>query len=219
MYDLSKLHGMSSLVSSAMKTPYQLDLEVKDRKPDIVPKVGDKVKIKSREWYEKWKGSDWWISFSSTDCYFAKDMAKLCGNTFTVTSVEDTENGERWCLGSQHYYFVPEMFEEVYPQESSKEEKCAKAFESLKTSTRALENTLKATSAIPAINSVQGIGIATDWSKLVSDTAAVITLPNNFLSRECTQVDIEHLRSKWGLNKEPELQTIKKHRFIKLEKL
>ena len=31
------------------KSPYQLDLEVKDRKPGIVPKVGDEVKIKSRE--------------------------------------------------------------------------------------------------------------------------------------------------------------------------
>ena len=27
------------------KTPYQLDLEVKDRKPSIIPKVGDRVKI------------------------------------------------------------------------------------------------------------------------------------------------------------------------------
>lgn len=218
--------------ASPTKTPYQLDLEVKDRKPDIVPKAGDKVKIKSREWYEKWKGSDWWISFSSTGCCFTKDMAKLCGKTFTVRSVEDTENGERWLLDLQYYYFVPEMFEEVYPQESSKEEKCAKAFNSLTEATKELERALRTTprceslimpkadvSAIPAINAIQGIGISTDWGKVVLDAPAVITLPNEFSSRGCTQVDIEHLRSKWGLNKEPELQTIKKHRFIKLEKL
>ena len=162
MYDFSKLDGMYSLVSSAMKTPYQLDLEVKDRKPDIVPKVGDKVKIKSREWYEKWRGSAWWISFSSTDCWFAKDMANLCEKTFTVTSVEDTENGERWLLDFQHYFFVLEMFEEVYPQDSSKEVECAKASESLVINASTLEESLVASSAIPAINPVQGSGIATD---------------------------------------------------------
>lgn len=53
---------------SPTKTPYQLDLEVKDRKPDIVPKVGDKVKIKSREWYEKWKNAFGRVRFSGTEC-------------------------------------------------------------------------------------------------------------------------------------------------------
>ena len=230
--EMLKAHHVLTAIATAKKTPYQLDLEVKDRKPDIVPKVGDKVKIKSREWYEKWKGSEWWVSFSSTDCCFVKDMEKLCGKTFAVTSVEDTEDGGRWRLGFQGYYFVPEMFEEVYPQKSSKEEKCAKAFDSLTEAAKELERSLRTTprceslimpkadvSAIPAINAIQGIGISTDWSKAVLNAPAVITLPNDFSSRECTQVDIEHLRFKWGLNKEPELQTIKKHRFIKLKKL
>lgn len=232
MNDLDPFFSLYSPPRLFEKTPYQLDLEVKDRKPDIVPKVGDKVKIKSREWYEKWRGSEWWVSFSSTSCFFFKDMAKLCGKTFTVTSVEDTPSGERWHLDLQCYYFIPEMFEEVYPQESSKEEKCAKAFDSLTEAAKELERSLRTTlrceslimhkadvSDIPAINAVQGIGIPTDWGKVVLDDPAVITLPNNFSSRECTQVDIECLRSKWGLNKEPELQTIKKHRFIKLENL
>ena len=205
---------MSSLVSSAMKTPYQLDLEVKDRKPDIVPKVGDKVKIKSLEWYEKWKDSEGDVSFYGTGCCFVPNMANLCGRIFSVDSVINFIGENRYCLGFRSYYFVSEMFEEVYPQESSKEEKCTKAFESLKTSTRALEDTLKATSAIPAINSVQGIGVATDWSKLVSDTAARITLPQQNLF--CAPgFYCQSLLEK----EEPELQTIKKHRFIKLEKL
>ena len=111
------------------KTSYQLDLEVKGRKPDIVPKVGDKVKIKSREWYEKWKDSAGWVSFNSTDCRFIKDMAKLCGRAFIVDCIADFEGEKRWRLGLQDYCFVPEMFEEVYPQEPAKEEKCTKSLE------------------------------------------------------------------------------------------
>lgn len=208
-----KTHTVIHVCSHKPKTPYQLDLEVKDRKPDIVPKVGDKVKIKSREWYEIWKDSEWDVQVLYR---FTEGMAKHCGRVLTVKGVnlgsrdwlfklEEDEKEMNWSL---------EMFEEVYPQELSKEEKCAKAFESLKTSTRALEDTLKATSAIPAINPVQGIGIATDWSKLVSDTAARITLPQQNLF--CAPgFYCQSLLEK----EEPELQTIKKHRFIKLEKL
>lgn len=197
-----------------MKTPYQLDLEVKDRKPDIVPKVGDKVKIKSREWYEKWKNAYGRVLFSETGCIFSEDMDKYCGKEFTVIRINETLNGKRWILELAPHSFVSEIFEEVYPQESSKEVECTKAFESLKTSTRALEDSLKAASVISAINPVQGIGIATDWSKLVSDTAARITLPQQNLF--CSSgFYCQSLLEK----EEPELQTIKKHRFIKLEKL
>lgn len=219
--DMIKAHHL--FTATAKKTPYQLDLEVKDRKPDLIPKVGDKVKIKSREWYEKWKGPKWWVSFSSTECCFAKDMAKLCGKTFTVTSVEDTEDGGRWRLGFQHYYFVPEMFEEVYPQESSKEVECAKAFEALGVNASALEKQLTATSAFPAINSIQGIGISYDLGTLSRQGVGIETCPipspritfpiNGFGSTSAV------VRQDLFKNKEPELQTIKKHRFIKLENL
>lgn len=194
-----------------MKTPYQLDLEVKDRKPDIVPKVGAKVKIKSREWYEKWKDSEGVVQVLYR---FTEDMAKHCGRVFTVKGanlgsrdwlfkLEEDEKQMNWSL---------EMFEEVYPQESSKEEICTKGLYSSSISASALETQLTGTSAFPAINLTQGIGIAT--SKLVSDTASIITLPqqNSFCAPGfyCQSL----LRKK-----EPELQTIKKHRFIKLEKL
>lgn len=218
MSDWDLFYSLYSPPRPLEKTPYQLDIEVKDRKPDIVPKVGDKVKIKSREWYEKWKKQTGSVPVLYS---FTEAMAKHCGRVLTVKEVsfgsrdrrfrlEEDEKGKSWSL---------EMFEEVYPQESSKVVECAKAFESLGVNASALERQLTATSAISAINPIQGIGIPTDWSKLVSSDPAVITLPNCFSSRECTQVDIERLRSKWGLNKEPELQTIKKHRFIKLENL
>lgn len=207
--DMIKAHHLFTAFDAAKKTPYQLDLEIKDRKPDIVPKVGDKVKIKSREWYEKWKDEQGDVVGIGRHG-FVPEMSKYCGKVFkvknkliSVFTLEDDRFG--WTLA---------MFEEVYPQESSKEEKCSKAFESLKTSTRALEDTLKATSAIPAINPVQGIGVATDWSKLVSDTANRITLPQQSLFCNAGFYCQPNLK-----DEEPELQTIKKHRFIKLEKL
>ena len=98
------------------KTPYQLDLEVKDRKPDIVPKVGDKVKIKSREWYEKWKDKDGYVFFDTTDCAFAGDMKGLCGKTFIVRKI-DNRGDKRWKLDMDNHFWVPEFFEEVYPAE------------------------------------------------------------------------------------------------------
>ena len=214
MYDFSKLDGMYSLVSSAMKTPYQLDLEVKDRKPDIVPKVGDKVKIKSREWYEKWKNEDGSVTGLGTHCLIPT-MSEHCGAIFEISfnygtffTLRGIEKG--WTLA---------MFEEVYPQKLSTGDGFTKASDANGTFIGGLGKGSSVASVIPAINPAQGIGMATDWSKVVLDDPAIITLPNNLFSRGCTQVDIEHLRSKWGLNKEPELQTIKKHRFIKLEKL
>lgn len=209
-----KTHTVIHVCSHKPKTPYQLDLEVKGRKPDIVPKVGDKVKIKSREWYEKWKDSEGDVSFSGSGCCFVPNMANLCGRIFSVDSVINFIGENRYCLGFRNYYFVPEMFEEVYPQEPSKEEKCTKGLYSSSNSASALAKQLTGTSAIPAINPVQGIGIATDWSKLVSDTAARITLPQQNLF--CSPgFYCQSLLEK----EEPELQTIKKHRFIKLEKL
>ena len=184
------------------KTPYQLDLKVMDRKPDIVPKVGDKVKIKSREWYDKWKDSEGDVQVLYC---FIEVMAKHCGRVFTVKGVnldsrdylfkfEEDEEEMNWSL---------EMFEEVYPQELSKEVEHAKALEALAISVNELDKAVKATSAIPAINPVQGIGIAIDWSKLVSDTAARITLPQQNLF--CSP----GFYSQSLLEKEePELQTV-----------
>ena len=98
---------------SGKKTPYQLDLEVKDRKPSIVPKVGDKVKIKSREWFEKWKDEYDDVMIEHLPKFFASGMSKYCGLTMTIKEevlpgflVENCEEGWVW---------LPEFFEEVYP--------------------------------------------------------------------------------------------------------
>ena len=94
------------------KTPYQLDLEVKDRKPSIVPKVGDRVKIKSLEWYKKWSKD---APFDSVDVRhgFVPDMSCYCGHIMTVLKVL----GDKFHLkeDSESWNYSLEMFEEVYP--------------------------------------------------------------------------------------------------------
>lgn len=213
-----KLHGLTHndtikshhlFTATAKKTPYQLDLEVKDRKPDIVPKVGDKVKIKSREWYEKWKNEHGNIVGIGTHS-FSAEMSKYCGKVFKVKDVICS-----WfTLEDVRFGWIMPMFEEVYPQESSKEEKCTKGLYSSSISASALANQLTATSAIPAIHPIQGSGIPIDWSKLVSSTATRIISPQQ--SSFCNAGFYCQSVLK---DEEPELQTIKKHRFIKLEKL
>lgn len=213
-----KLHGLTHndtikshhlFTATAKKTPYQLDLEVKDRKPDIVPKVGDKVKIKSREWYEKWKNEQGDIDGIGTH-RFVPEMSRYCGKVFKVKS----EISSVFTFEDIRFGWIMSMFEEVYPQEPWKYPTSTKGLYSSSISASALGRQLTATSAISAINPEQGIGIATDWIKPVSGTATGITLPQQHLfDRPGSDYQI-FLRKK-----EPELQTIKKHRFIKLEKL
>ena len=93
------------------KSPYELDLEVMDRKPDITPKDGDWVKIKSKEWYEKWKNS-----FGSVNVHrcFIDKMQVCCGRIYRIAEVTCTN---RFILEDERYAWSMEMFEEVYPQE------------------------------------------------------------------------------------------------------
>ena len=98
----------------SVKTPYQLDLEVKDRKPTITPKVGDKVKIKSREWYEKWKDVRGEVDVS---CGFVDNMRKHCGKIMEVREIRDFA----FYLKGSVFLFSMEMFEEVYPKQEQKE--------------------------------------------------------------------------------------------------
>lgn len=113
--ELLKAHQVLTASTAIQKTPYMLDLETMDRKPDIVPKVGDKVKIKSRAWYEKWSDKDGNIRFTETSCAFVEGMKDLCGRVFTINRVIDYNNGKRWLLDNDHHFWVPEFFEEVYP--------------------------------------------------------------------------------------------------------
>ena len=98
-------------MESKKKSPYELDLEVMDRKPDITPKEGDWVKIKSKEWYEKWKDS----SGDVPVCFdFTKDMKEHCGRIYQIKTISSNEYIH---LDEVKYLWSMEMFEQVYPQE------------------------------------------------------------------------------------------------------
>ena len=98
-------------MESKKKSPYELDLEVMDRKPDITPKDGDWVKIKSKEWYEKWKDSSGDVPVCR---YFTKDMKEHCGRIYQIKTISLNEYIH---LDEVGYLWSMEMFEQVYPQE------------------------------------------------------------------------------------------------------
>lgn len=108
------VHAMMQASAAKPKTPYQLDLEVKDRKPIFVPKVGDKVKIKSREWYEKWRI---FVPVEHVNVVhsFIFEMVPFCGKVLTVRGIDE----DSFFLGNEetevYWAFSLEMFEEVYP--------------------------------------------------------------------------------------------------------
>lgn len=91
-------------------TPYELDLEVKDRTPILTPDVGDRVKIKSREWYNKWSDKDGNVR---VNLLFTPPMSQYCGSFFEVYEK----------IGSSYifkeaplYIFTSQMFEDVFPK-------------------------------------------------------------------------------------------------------
>lgn len=75
-------------------------------------KVGDKVRIKSREWYEENKDEDGDVQCGET--LFVDSMVRYCGNTATITSVDRTyrlDIGKSW-------EWTDEMFEDDTPHPS-----------------------------------------------------------------------------------------------------
>lgn len=76
-------------------------------------KVGDKVRIKSREWYEKNKNKDGDILCGGT--FFVDDMVCYCGETATITSIDKTYNIN---IDDNEFRWTDEMFEDDEPQVS-----------------------------------------------------------------------------------------------------
>lgn len=117
--EIAKAHQVLTASTAFPKTSYQMDLERKDRKPYIIPDVGDMVKIKSPEWYNSWKDGSGFVRFPEHNCLFRDDMGEFCGKKFIVEGVFFTELQERrYKLDGVSWYFIPEMFEEVYPKQS-----------------------------------------------------------------------------------------------------
>lgn len=91
-------------------TPYELDLEVKDRKPILTPCIGDLVKIKSIDWYRKWKDERGCVEVG---WLFTPYMAKYCNLLLEVSEV--TFSGYK-LKGAPDYTFTLKMFEDVFPK-------------------------------------------------------------------------------------------------------
>lgn len=117
--EIAKAHQVLTASTAISKTPYQMDLEMKNRKPHIIPEVGDMVKIKSPEWYNRWQDESGFVRFPEQKCFFRDDMSEFCGKKFIVEDIFFTELQERrYILDGVSWYFIPEMFEEVYPKQS-----------------------------------------------------------------------------------------------------
>lgn len=120
--EIAKAHQVLTASTAFPKTSYQMDLERKDRKPYIIPEVGDMVKIKSPEWYNRWKDGNGYVDFPKQDCLFMDHMSEFCGKKFIVENIIFMEPQEkRYKLDGVSWFFTPEMFEEVYPKQSSQD--------------------------------------------------------------------------------------------------
>lgn len=170
--------------------PFELDLNVKDRKPDVVPKVGDKVRIKSRAWYDKWKTI---FGIVDVECDFIGYMAKYCGRIMTVRNVRD--GVFKLDEDSASYNWSLEMFEEVYQQ--------IKLEPGMLTYKDA--DPYRPLTAVEAAENFRSSKLGKLVCKI--DASSHQQIIEQFLA---FPVGMEE--------QEPELETIKRHRFIKLKK-
>lgn len=74
-------------------------------------KVGDKVRIKSREWYEENKNESGDID--TIPVIFTECMAKYCGKTATIVEVDDTDGTCRVDIDDRCCWWSDDMFEGV----------------------------------------------------------------------------------------------------------
>lgn len=92
-----------------MASNRELDLQAPLRKPDKVIRVGDYVKVKSKEWYNKWKTPQGNI------LSFVSGMDAYCGKIFPVETI--FVDGSIRLGDGVACTWRPEFFEEVYPKE------------------------------------------------------------------------------------------------------
>lgn len=226
-------------MESKKKSPYELDLEVMDRKPDITPKEGDWVKIKSKEWYEKWKDSSGKVRIGPV---FVEEMSHCCGGIYKVQVVTLSGNLR---LNEVGFTWSMEMFEQVYPQEKYAvlnrsggghiiigKKPVMEAIHSKegRISSHILpkDGTLLGCdyqqmldkidpAYMPYLREITITKETADWPNILPG----IFQPGKERSESERQKLLEHLHSKWGISEESEtkLRIIKTNQLIKIEKL
>lgn len=80
-------------------------------------KVGDKVRIKSLEWYEANKdeqGKILCIAPSGRKCYFSPELSSLCGKEVVIKDIfNQLDAGFYFIQGFEGYAMTDDMFEEI----------------------------------------------------------------------------------------------------------
>ena len=77
-------------------------------------KVGDKVRIKSKDWYEKNKEEDGYVRLSQR--YFNEDMCMYCGKIATIEEISTCHGYIRYQIDIDncHFFWDDGMFEEDF---------------------------------------------------------------------------------------------------------
>lgn len=208
-------------MESKKKSPYELDLEVMDRRPDITPKVGDWVKIKSKEWYEKWKDSSGTVNV----CFaFTGEMKELCGRIEKVTCTPSSKN---FYLDGIGYTWSMEMFEQVYPSEEyivyksifgeivTPITKGSTAMEAVQNKGQSISVAIP--NLMPYLRDITTTKETANWPNILPG----ILQPGKERSESERRKLLEHLRNKWEIGEESEtkLRIIKTNQLIKIDKL
>lgn len=78
-------------------------------------KIGDKVKVKSIEWYNANKSK--YGTVKCSEAYFQPTMSKLCGNILTIKNINKTVNA--YIVEENSYYWVDDMFESLVEEKTT----------------------------------------------------------------------------------------------------
>ena len=86
-------------------------------------KVGDKVRIKSIDWYNKNKDENNWVSMKYSTKVFNLGMSRLCGMTATILSIQKEFGSYKIDIDNGLYFWTCEMFDETYNENKMKNKK------------------------------------------------------------------------------------------------
>lgn len=86
-------------------------------------KVGDKVRIKSIDWYNKNKDKNGWIWFPHSSIMFLLDMSEFCGMTATIVVLQEEFGSYKIDIDKARFFWTDEMFDETYNENKMESKK------------------------------------------------------------------------------------------------
>lgn len=195
-------------MSKTVLTPADLDLKVKDRIPGYFPKVGDLVKIKSRGWYEKWKNQRGNVDLLRI--LFTPKMTSHCG---CYRKIRDYEFGKFSIYEDNgRFSWTLECFEEVIPVEEAV----------AVTDTASIDTD---PTDVNYLNSYSGTVLS---GSITADDCRPISLLSGYGGMTAEEAikaftikdpPVIHFPNNSGTEEPPQLNTIKRKRFVKIKNL